>query len=127
MDTIKKIFGIMLAFALFTINAVAQDKAAEGAKAVTANMKEQLSLNDSQYTKVYAINQDFLKKAMENKTTAKTRIEKAKRLKALDEERDAKLKSVLTEEQFKIFVANKAENRKKIRQYFQEKAEEQGM
>lgn len=109
---------------MFAFNVAAQDKAAEGAKAVTAQMKEQLSLNDSQYSKVYGINLAFLQKAIENKGSGKTKVDKLKRLKALDEERDTKLKSVLSDEQYKIFTANKAENRKKIRQHFQDKDEE---
>ncbi len=123
--TISKILGTMVILLLFTVSVQAQDKAAEGAKAVTNHMKEQLSLNDSQYTKVYAVNLDFLKKAMENKNAGdKTKLEKAKRQKALDEERDTKLESVLTKEQFRMFIANKAENRKKLRAYFQDKTEE---
>jgi hypothetical protein len=49
--TITRVFGAVAILLLFTISAKAQDKAAEGAKAVTNHMKEQLSLNDSQYTK----------------------------------------------------------------------------
>ena len=122
-NTISKVVGAVVLLLLFTTNAHAQDRAVEGAKTVTAHMKEQLSLNDSQYTKVYAVNLEFLQKAMDNKKADKTKVQKAKRRKALDEERDTKVKSVLTDEQFKIFIANKAENRKKLRQHFQDKEE----
>lgn len=122
--SIKTIVTSLALMLFVAISAQAQDKAAEGAKAVTTHMKEQLKLNDAQYTKAYAVNLDFMQKAIENKKAEKTKVEKAKRLKVLDDERDTKLKSVLTDEQFKIFIANKAENRKKLRQHFMDKGEE---
>jgi hypothetical protein len=122
--SIKTIVASLALLLFVAVSANAQDKAADGAKAVTSHMKEQLKLNDSQYTKVYAVNLDFMQKAMDNKKADKTKVEKAKRLKALDDERDTKLKSVLSDEQFKIFIANKAENRKKLRQHFMDKGEE---
>ncbi|MGV3461435.1 MAG: hypothetical protein ACO1N9_13385 [Flavobacterium sp.] len=120
-NLIKKIAGAIVLMLTFTINAAAQDKAAAGAKKITEHMKTQLSLNDSQYSKVYSINQEFLQKAIENKESGKTKIEKAKRLKELDDSRDTKLKSVLSDQQIKLYVATKAENRKKLREHFQEK------
>lgn len=118
---IKKIAGAIVLMLTFTINATAQDNAVAGAKKITENMKEQLSLNESQYGKVYSINQDFLQKAIENRDSGKTKTDKAKRMKELDDTRDTKLKSVLSAEQIKIYVATKAENRKKLREHFQEK------
>lgn len=104
-----------------TVNASAQDKAAEGARAVTTNMKEKLNLNDGQYTQVYAVNLDFLQKALENQATGNTKVEKGKRLKELDDERDAKLKSVLNGDQFKKYLAIKTDNRKRLRAFYQDK------
>lgn len=117
---LKTLFTATL-MVLLTTTAFAQDKAAEGAKAVTANMKEQLKLNDSQYTKVLDINQAFLQKAISTKNSAATKVEKAKKLKTVSDERDTKLKSVLTEDQYKVYIANKAENRKKLRAYYADK------
>lgn len=122
--SIKTIVTSLALLLFVAVSAQAQDKAAEGAKAVTTHMKEQLKLNDSQYTKAYAVNLDFMQKAIENKKAEKTKVEKAKRLKVLDDERDTKMKSILTDDQFKVFIANKAENRKKLRQHFMDKGEE---
>lgn len=123
LNLIKKFLGAVVLMLTFTINAAAQDKAVAGAKKITENMKEQLSLNESQYDKVFIINQEFLQKAIENRDSGKTRVDKAKKLKELDESRDTKLKSVLSDQQIKLYVATKAENRKKIREHFQEKEE----
>lgn len=117
----KQLLGAFAIMLLFTANMSAQAKGAEAAKAVTNNMKDELMLNDGQYTKVYAVNLDFMEKAMENRDSGKTKVEKAKRLKALDDERDTKLKSVLSDDQYKKYVANKAENRKKLREHLKEK------
>lgn len=122
-NTFAKFLSIM-AMLLLVAGANAQDKAADGAKAVTAQMKEQLKLNDGQYSRVHAVNLDYLQKALDNKKSDKTSVEKAKRLKALDDERDAKLKSVLSADQYKIYTANKIENRKKLRQQFMDKDEQ---
>lgn len=102
---------------LFTANALAQDKTVDGAKAVTSYMKEQLSLNDSQYTKVYSVNLTFLQKVEDNNKKLKG-ADRVKKLRTLEDERDTKLKSVLSEDQFKNYVGNKAANRKKIAEYY---------
>jgi len=116
----KAFIGTMVLLLMFTTNALAQDKIAEGATAVTNQMKTQLSLNDSQYTKVMDVNKTFLTKATEaNKMVNKT--EKAKKLKTLSDEREAKLKSVLTADQFKTFAANRAKYAKKLREYYEAK------
>jgi hypothetical protein len=115
--TLKKMLLSTALMVLFTVNAVAQDKAVDGAKAVTSYMKEQLSLNDSQYTKVYAVNLAFLQKEAENKKKNKG-ADHVKKLRVLEDERDTKLKSVLSEDQYKSYVGNKAANRKKIAEFY---------
>lgn len=122
-NLIKKFAGAVVLMLTFTINAAAQDKAVAGAKKITENMKEQLSLNETQYDKVFIINKEFLQKAIENRDSGKTKVDKAKKLKELDDSRDTKLKSVLSADQVKLYVATKAENRKKLRAHFQEKEE----
>ena len=118
---IRQAAGVFVLLLMFTLNANAQDKAAAGAKKVTEHMKEQLSLNEGQNDKVFAINYTFLQKVIENKDSGKNKIEKAKRLKELEGDRDTKLKSVLSDDQYKKYVATKAENRKKLREHFEEK------
>jgi len=109
---------LLAATLLLCVNlATAQDKNIDGAKAVTSYMKEKLSLNDSQYTKVYNVNLTFLQKVDENAKKNKG-ADKIKKLRALEDERDTKLKSVLSEDQYKNYVGNKAANRKKIAEYY---------
>jgi hypothetical protein len=115
----KAMIGAAALLLMFTTTGQAQekDKAAEGAKAVTAQMKSQLTLSDSQYTKVLDVNRTYLQKANDSKAMGVTKVDKAKKMKALGEERDAKLKSVLTEDQYKIYTAGRAGNMKKLREF----------
>ncbi|MFL9843246.1 hypothetical protein [Flavobacterium rhizosphaerae] len=115
--SLKKMLFAAVLMLLFTINATAQDKTVEGAKDVTSYMKEQLDLNDGQYTKVYDVNLTFLQKVAEN-NKKNTGVERVKKLRALESERDEKLKSVLSTEQYKVYVGNKTANRKKIAEYY---------
>jgi hypothetical protein len=119
-SAVKTTLAMIALLLAFTTTAKAQDKTLAGAKAVTNQLKEQLSLNDGQYTKVYDINKAFLVKAAENNKSALSATEKAKKLKAITDEKDAKLKSVLTEPQYKTYSANRAENNKKLRVYYQD-------
>jgi hypothetical protein len=116
--TLKKMLSAAVMLLCFTITANAQDKTVDGAKAVTTYMKENLQLNDSQYQKVYSVNLTFLQKVDENAKKNKG-ADKIKKLRALEDERDTKLKSVLSEDQYKNYVGNKAANRKKIAEYYQ--------
>lgn len=124
MKTFKPAFRVfagavlLLAMSATTLHAQEKDRAGEGAKTVTTEMKTQLSLNDSQYSQVMDINKKFLQKAAEaEKVTNAT--EKAKKLKTLTDDRDAKLKSVLNETQYKTYQAGRAGNAKKLRAYYQ--------
>lgn len=100
---------------MFTTAALAQDKSAENLTKLNDHMKTQLSLNDSQYAKVNDINRVFVTKAKESEKSNANKLDKAKKIKALEEDRDTKLKSVLTADQYKIFVANRGENTKKLK------------
>ncbi|MGQ2984463.1 hypothetical protein [Flavobacterium sp.] len=109
---------LLLTMSATTLYAQEKDRAGEGAKAVTTEMKTQLSLNDGQYAKVMDINKTFLQKAAEAEKVANA-TDKAKKLKTLTDDRDAKLKSVLNETQFKTYQAGRAGNAKKLRAYYQ--------
>ncbi len=113
-SAVKAVIGALALFLMFTTAVVAQDKVNEGAKTVTTHLKNQLSLNDTQYAKVLEVNKDYLKKSLGN--NGATTVEKAKKQKGYDEERDKKLKSVLSDSQYKIFIANRASNAKKYKQ-----------
>jgi len=112
----KVMLGAMALLLMFTTAALAQDKtAAENLTKLNDHMKTQLSLNDSQYAKVNDINRVFVTKAKESEKSNANKLDKAKKIKALEEDRDSKLKSVLTADQYKIFIANRGENTKKLK------------
>lgn len=116
----KAFLGTLVLFLMLTLNANAQDKVSEGATAVTNQMKTQLGLNDGQYNQVLEINKSFLTKAVEaNKLPNKS--DKTKKIKTLSDERETKLKSVLTDDQYKKFTANRATYSKKLREYYEKK------
>ena len=92
------------------------DKLAEGAKTSATQMKSQLTLNDNQYTQVVDVNKAYLKKVKDCKASGDTAAAKAKKMQALNEERDSKLKSVLTATQYKKYAAVRAENIKKLKE-----------
>lgn len=92
------------------------DKIADASKTVASQMKTQLTLNDNQYTQVVEVNKAYLKKVKDCKASGDTAPAKAKKMQALNEERDGKLKSVLTEVQYKKYGAGRAENIKKLKE-----------
>jgi hypothetical protein len=114
----KTILGAAALLLAVTTTAVAQEKdmIAEGAKTSASQMKTQLTLNDNQYTQVIDVNKAYLKKVKDCKASGDTDAAKAKKMQALNEERDSKLKSVLTETQFKKYAAGRADNIKKLKQ-----------
>jgi hypothetical protein len=114
---LKNVVSAIALLVMFTTSAMAQDKVAEGAKKVTDGMKTQLTLNESQYAKVLEINKTYLVKVKENKTKTVGKVEQAKKLKTIDDDREAKLKSVLTQDQYKMFAATRADNKKKLKEY----------
>jgi len=104
---------------LFSTTATAQDK--DALTSLNTYMKEQLSLNDSQTAKVNDINRVFMQKTRENEKTNLRKLDKAKKVKLYEEDRDKKLQSVLTKEQYKTFIANRAENTKRLKELLPEK------
>ncbi|OIQ15434.1 MAG: hypothetical protein BM557_11360 [Flavobacterium sp. MedPE-SWcel] len=121
-STLKVTLGALMLLLMFTTSVVAQEsKIDEGAAAVTTQMKAKLSLNDSQYTKVLHVNKTFLKSATAAKEKGGTRVEMAKKMRALNDRRDTKLKSVLNATQYKIYKANRSSNYKKLRAYYENK------
>ena len=117
----KTVLGAAALLIALSTTAYAQDKLAEGASKVTAQMKEQLNLNDAQFTKVMDVNKVFLEKAKACHASSATEVEKKKKMKGIIDERESKLKSVLTEDQFKRFAARRSENMKELKAYYQDK------
>lgn len=92
--------------------------AQQAARTISNQMKEHLALNDAQNNKVYIINLDFMKKTFDNNKNG-DKAERNKKQRGLEEERDTKLKSVLTDKQFKVFIANRGIDRKRIIPYYE--------
>ena len=115
----KSTIGAIALFLVFTTTASAQQSIDDGAAKVTTYLKSKLSLNDGQYSRVLEINKVYLNKVAAN--DGATSVEKAKKQKAYDEERDSKLKSVLNESQYKIYVANRSANAKRYREAMDKK------
>src|SRR5688500_11910549 len=117
---------IVLTVMLFvSMNALyAQDKSnEERAKMLTENMKKNLALADDQYEKVYTIDLFCVSKASQIRNSGCGQLDKARKLKSADGDRDKMLKGVLTEEQYKKFKAQKAEDRKKMKKRYAQRKE----
>jgi hypothetical protein len=115
---VKKSFAtLLLACCLCSaFNGTAQNAdPAQASKAMTDKMKTELSLNEEQYTKVSAINLDFTQAAAELRHEDGGRAGKLAGLRELRQKREASLKGVLDEEQFRKFKDQQKENRNNLR------------
>jgi Spy/CpxP family protein refolding chaperone len=79
----------------------------ERAQRWTTWMKEQLTLTPDQETKIHFINQKYASLNEDLKTSTENRRAKFEELKERDKRKDAELKGVLTEEQFKLYLEKK--------------------
>lgn len=120
------IVTIMISFMCLTINLThAQNKASshhqmkistdEHAKATTDEMKNKLSLNDSQYQKVYDINLKYAKQNKELAANSGNEKSKEKTMKSQREEKEKELKKVLTSEQYKKYEGMEKETKKEAK------------
>lgn len=114
--------GLIVALFFFTVSMSAQDRKAEArdpekmAKLLTDNMKKKFSLTDDQYKKAYDANFEFISASQGLRASEEGRAEKVGKLRDLDSARDEKMKTILTDEQFKEFLVMKTENREKMRE-----------
>lgn len=112
----KAMLSVVALVLAFTINASAQDRAANAAQKMTDNMKAELSLTDAQYTKVLDINKGFTDKAAEVRKASTDKKANAQAVKTLNDDREVQLKAVLTADQYKTYLAKKEENKKVMRE-----------
>jgi hypothetical protein len=113
-------FKILLLLLAFGTTAFAQDKVTTAAKKITDTQKAQLTLDDAQYKKAYDINVAFLSDLQAVKESGEGRMEKGKTLKAMDTARDGKMQDILSAQQYKTYLSKKKENRKKLKEWYQE-------
>jgi Spy/CpxP family protein refolding chaperone len=108
----KKVYILLMAAAL-TTGVMAQNKNGRGnfdpstrAQQMTERMASELSLTDAQKTKVLELN----KAQMESRSAAMkaSEEERAKKMEAARTDYDAKLKKILTTEQYKTYTTNQA-------------------
>jgi len=93
----------------------------QAAKMLTDTMKTQLSLNDDQYKQVYDINLDFISKLSAAKQDAGVKMAKFRKMKEADRDRDATMKKILTDDQFKSYQEHKQENKKELKDRYRNK------
>jgi hypothetical protein len=113
--------GILIALlALLPMLAVAQSEteigktSEERAQQWTEWMKKELSITAEQEPGVQEVNMKYAQKAEELKAREGTKMEKFKELKAIDEAKDGELKSILSEEQFKVYQQKKEARQRKM-------------
>ncbi len=116
MTQLFKSLTVVFAALFFSCASNAQDKTTQADTKITDRLKSQLNLTDVHYNKSYNINLEFIKKAKEVKDSPAGRREKMGVLKEADAKRDAAMKEILTDKQYRLFLEKKTENRKKMRE-----------
>ena len=116
---LKTPIAVIVLLLAFTTTVAAQSNADKGAVAVTAAMKKELSLNDSQYNKVLQINRDYLNSIEKAKKTEKSVPARKKRINMISASREKKLKSVLTDGQYRTYAATRAKNQEMLEKYME--------
>ncbi len=97
----------------------------ERAQIQTEWMKENLQLNDSQLVKIEALNLDYALK-MEKVKSINGNLSKMKAARKASEEKDEKLKKLLSEEQFEFYLNKRKELRKKAMEIAKEQKKQGG-
>lgn len=113
-----KLITVMLALGWMPFALNAQTKTEKWATLRTDSLKTELSLNDSQYKSVYDIVLNFSNKVVEVKEQTASKAEKFNQLKKLEEQKDAALKAVLSEEQFEKYMVAKKEERQEMKEQY---------
>src|SRR5688572_9623609 len=99
------LFAFFFLVSIVTLNAqeTTRTSAADRAKKLSDKMKTELSLTDSTYTNVYAINLKYAEKNAEIMNGAEGKLAKFKSLKTSNDQKEKEMKGVLTKEQFKKY------------------------
>ena len=95
--------------------------ASERAAKLTDWMKTNLQLTDDQVSKVQDINMKYANKMEELKNSAAAKRQKLLTLKENDAAKDAELKQVFTDSQYKTYMTKKEELKKKLKQELKER------
>jgi hypothetical protein len=84
-------------------------------------MKNKLGLNDTQYQQVSAINLEYAKKGEEIKNSGDGKFSKYRKFKSMMSDKDAKLKKVLSPDQFTTYEEMKKEMMDKAKEAYKDK------
>jgi hypothetical protein len=85
------------------------------------SMKNKLGLNDTQYQQVSAINLEYAKKGEEIKNSGDGKFSKYRKFKSMMSDKDAKLKKVLSPDQFTTYEEMKKEMMDKAKEAYKDK------
>lgn len=124
----KKVLVPLTVFVLFSLvntSVYSQQKdipsASERATKLTDWMKTNLQLSDDQLPKVQDINMKYANKMEELKNSAAGKRQKLMTLKDNDKAKDAELKQVFTDSQYKTYMTKKEELKKKMKEELKER------
>ena len=116
---------MLLLFVFVNTSSYSQQKdipsASERATKLTDWMKTNLQLTDDQVPKVQDINMKYANKMEELKNNAAGKRQKLLTLKDNDKAKDAELKQVFTDSQYKIYLTKKDELKKKLKEEMKER------
>lgn len=101
-----------------TVSAQYSEIDIEKAKANIEEQFESLNLNDDQKTQLKEINEKYRLKLESIRNSNKTRLAKFQTLQTLSKEKDAEMKLLLNEDQFKIYKTYQKQSRDKRRAAF---------
>ena len=111
---------MLLLFVFVNTSSYSQQKdipsASERATKLTDWMKTNLQLTDDQVPKVQDINMKYANKMEELKNNAAGKRQKLLTLKENDKAKDAELKQVFTDSQYKTYMTKKKELKKQLKQ-----------
>jgi hypothetical protein len=88
---------------------------AERADLQTNFMVEKLKLSDQQVEPIRAVNLKYAEKTGEIYNSQKRKFRKLKEMRKMRENKDKELKTILTDEQYKMYEKNKNEMRERIK------------
>ncbi len=117
----KKLLKFTFALLLLAIAGVSQaqsnmtDEQKEEARQKYEAYQEKLNLTDEQAPLVEEINLKFYEGLSELRNSSASRLSKYRKFKGLDSDRDKGMKSVLTNEQYKVYQEFKKENREEFK------------
>ncbi len=115
---------LILSTILYLLTSVAMAQSSltpeERAQMQTEWMKVNLKLNNSQLVRIDAINIEYAQK-MEKVKDIDGKSNKLKAAKKISEEKDEKLKQLLNEEQFQLYLDHKKELRKNAKNMYKER------